>query len=80
MSGIAFSGYETFRYEQYHHVKGRFADAQESRFHGTKRSNMCSSVEQWDQFTDAQEWLFEPSKRSNMGIAFLVGGRFDDIR
>ncbi len=103
LSGIAFSGYETFRravssckrfdmlmlknsvfsvwnVEIAVQQWGWFADAQESWFHGTKHSKMCSSVEQWGQITDAQERFFQPSKRSNMCSALLVGGRFYDIQ
>ena len=49
--------------------KGRFADAQESRFQTAKRSQMCITVTQVDRLFDAQESRTQFEKRSDMGIA-----------
>ncbi len=58
--------------------EGRFADAQETRIHFAKRSDMCSVDMILLRLADSQESLFQVSKRSYMARAALQIGRFAD--
>ena len=58
--------------------EGRFANAQESRIHFPKRSDMCSFDVKLLRFSDAQESRFQVWELSYMACAALQIGRFAD--
>ena len=55
LSGMAFSGCETFRWGHYHSEEGRFADAQESLIQVAKHLIMGSVVMKGVGFAGTQE-------------------------
>ena len=63
---MAFLDCESFRYENCHHARSRFADTQETRFHAMNRSYMSSAVLLGGRFAGVQELRFQTAKRSDI--------------
>ena len=59
---------------------GRFDDSQESRFHASKRTNMCSALLEVGRPANIHEFCFQAAYRSDMVCVEQQWGLFADCQ